>query len=275
MVATTAERKTGGTAVQVPGRGLSWWLTGASEMAKRNIRTILRSPQLVMFALIQPVMFILLFSLVFGGAVDVPGGDYTQFLLPGIFVQMVLFGSVASATMGMSMDMQDGIMDRFRSMPISRSSVLVGRTVSEILRTVVSLVVMIVVGTIIGFRFLGGFLPAIGGIALLLFFGYSLSWLGAFIGVTASGPAAAQQIGLIWMFPFSFLSSAFVPTESMPGWLRVYADHTPMTTVVNSLRALFSGTPVGNNVWVTLAWAVGIILVTAPLSVRKYASQSR
>lgn len=264
-----------GGAALAPRRGLGWWLTGASEMAQRNIRQILRSPQLIMFGLVQPVMFILLFTVVFGGAVDVPGGDYTQFLLPGIFVQMVLFGSVASTTMGVAMDMQDGIMDRFRSMPISRSSVLVGRTVSEILRTVVSLVVMVVVGLIIGFRFLGGFLPALGGVALLLFFGLALSWLGAFIGVSAGSPAAAQQVGLIWMFPFSFLSSAFVPTGSMPGWLQAYADNTPMTTAVNSLRGLFNGTPVGNDILLTLAWSAGIILVSAPFAVRKYGSRSR
>lgn len=273
MVAVTADLRD--STAQTLRRGLSWWLTGASEMARRNIRQILRSPQLVMFGLIQPVMFILLFSVVFGGAVEVPGGDYTQYLLPGIFVQMVLFGSVAGTTMGVAMDMQDGIMDRFRSMPISRSSVLVGRTLSEILRTVVSLFVMVVVGMIIGFRFLGGFLPAVGGVALLLFFGLALSWLGALIGVSASGPQSAQQVGLIWMFPFSFLSSAFVPTASMPDWLRVYADHTPMTTSVDALRGLFTGTPAGDDVLLTLAWSVGIIVVSAPLAVRKYGSRSR
>lgn len=272
MVAMTVDYEDGTLAA--PPRGLGWWITGASEMALRNVRQILRSPQLIMFGLIQPIMFILLFSVVFQDAVDVPGGNYTQFLLPGIFVQMVLFGSVAGTTMGVSMDMQDGIMDRFRSMPISRSAVLIGRTASEILRTLVAFIVMVVVGAIIGFRFLGGILPALGAVALLLLFGYAMSWLGALIGVAASSPAAAQQVGLIWMFPFSFLSSAFVPTDSMPSWLQVYTDNTPMTAAVNALRGLFAGTPVGHDVVLTLAWAIGIVAVCAPLAVRKYGTRS-
>lgn len=258
-----------------PRRGVSWWFVGVSEMARRNVRHILRSPDLISYGLIQPVMFILLFTYVFGGAMDVPGGDYKQFLLPGIFVQLVLFGSVAGTTVGVSTDMNGGIIDRFRSMPISRSAVLVGRTLSEVVRNVVALAVMIVVGLLIGFRFEGGLAAAAGGLGVLLLFGYALSWLGAFVGLTAGSPEAAQTAGLTWMFPFSFVSSAFVPTESMPGWLQVYAEHSPMTTMVNSLRGLFNGTPVGNDVAVTLAWSVGLILLFAGLSVRRYASQSR
>jgi ABC transporter DrrB family efflux protein len=273
MVATAAELRRG--AVLAPRRGLGWWFTGASGMAQRNVRHILRSPELVMYGLMQPVMFVLLFTFAFGGAINVPGGNYKQFLLPGIFVQMVLFGSVAGTTVGLSTDLHSGIMDRFRSMPISRSSVLVGRTASEVLRNILSLAVMVVASLLIGFRFLNGLLPALGGLALLLFFGFALSWLGAFVGLSTSSPEAAQSAGLIWMFPFSFISSAFVPTGSMPGWLQAYANHSPMTTVVNSLRGLLNGTPVGSDIVVTLAWSVGIILLIAPLAVRKYGSQSR
>ncbi|MFJ3232903.1 ABC transporter permease [Streptomyces sp. NPDC086787] len=273
MVATTAALQA--DAEVAPRRGPGWWLNGAAELSRRNLRHILRSPELVMYGLMQPVMFVLLFTFVFGGAMDVPGGSYKQFLVPGVFVQMVLFGSVAGTTIGVATDMSSGIMDRLRSMPISRSAVLVGRTASEVLRNVVSLAVMVVVGLLIGFRFKDGLLPALGGLALLLFFGYALSWLGAFVGMSASSPEAAQSSGLIWMFPFSFVSSAFVPTGSMPGWLQVYADHSPMTTMVNSLRGLFNGDPVAGDVVTTLAWSVGIIVVFATLAVRKYRSQSR
>jgi ABC-2 type transport system permease protein/oleandomycin transport system permease protein len=273
MVSTTADVH--GSRVAVPPSGLSWWVSDVWQMVLRNVRHILRSPELVSYALIQPVMFILLFTFVFGGAISTPGGDYTQFLLPGVFVQMVLFGSVAGTTVGIATDMQRGLMDRFRSMPMSRSAVLVGRTVSEVFRNVVTAVVMVVVGLLVGFQFLEGLLPALGGMLLLLLFGYSLSWFAAFIGLSVGSAEAAQTAGTVWTFPFSFISSAFVPTESMPGWLRVYADYSPMTAVVNAMRSLFSGAPAGTYVLQTLAWSIGLILVFAPLAVRKYRSRSR
>src|SRR5690606_13141865 len=149
------------------------------------------SPELVMFSLVQPVMFILLFAYVFGGAINVEGGSYPQFLLPGILVQMVLFGSVAGTTIGVSTDMSRGLMDRFRSMPMSRSAVLVGRSFSEIVRNVASVLVVVLMGLLIGFRFQGGFLAAIGGVSLLLLFGYALTWVGAVIGLSVPNPEAA------------------------------------------------------------------------------------
>jgi ABC transporter DrrB family efflux protein len=260
----------------VPQRsGLSWWLSDAWQMALRNLRHLKRSPELVLFSLIQPVMFILLFAYVFGGAINVEGGNYPQFLLPGILVQMVLFGSVAGTTIGIATDMERGLMDRFRSMPMSRSSVLVGRTLSEILRNVVAVLVVVVMGLIIGFRFQGGFVSALGGIALLLLFGYALTWLGAMIGLSVPNAEAAQSAGLIWIFPFSLISSAFVPTESMPGWLRIYADASPMTTTVNALRDLFNGNPPGLDALLTVAWSILLIAVFAPLATRKYSLRSR
>ncbi|MCP3820209.1 ABC transporter permease [Streptomyces sp. A3M-1-3] len=273
-MASTTLKPQSDTVTTRPQSGFSWWASDAWEMALRNTRHILRSPDLVMLSLLQPVMFILLFAYVFGGAIDVKGGDYPQFLLPGIFVQMVLVGSAAGTTIGVATDMRHGLMDRFRSMPMSRSAVLVGRTLSEVLRNVVAVSVTLVVGLLIGFRFLDGFLSALGGMLLLLFFGYALSWFGAFIGLSLRNAEAAQAAGTIWIFPFSLISSAFVPTETMPGWLRVYADHSPMTAAVNALRALFSGGPVGSYVLQTLAWSIGLIAVFAPLAVRKYASRS-
>jgi ABC transporter DrrB family efflux protein len=254
--------------------GLSWWLSDAWQMALRNLRHLLRSPELVMFSLVQPVMFILLFTYVFGGAITVEGGNYPQFLLPGILVQMVLFGSVAGTTMGVATDLDRGLMDRFRSMPMSRSSVLVGRTVSEIFRNVVAVLVVVAIGLLIGFRFHGGLLSALGGIALLLLFGYALTWLGAFIGMSMPNAEAAQSAGLIWIFPFSLVSSAFVPTGSMPAWLRAYAEASPMTTTVDALRGLFNGDPAGSDVLLTVGWSLLLVAVFAPIATRRYSRRS-
>jgi ABC transporter DrrB family efflux protein len=278
MVATISDPQTDVVSAQPVG-GISWWVSDAWQMALRNFRHIVRSPELVMFSLLQPVMFILLFTYVFGGAIDVEGGDYPQFLLPGILVQMVLFGSVAGTTIGVATDMDRGLMDRFRSMPMSRSAVLAGRTVSEIFRNVVSVVVMVALGLLIGFRFHTGLLSVLGGMLLLLFFGYALSWFGAFIGMTVRSPEAAQSAGLIWIFPFSLISSAFVPTASMPEWLQVYADYSPMTAAVNSLRAMFSGpwdyaVPDSAYIAQTIGWSILLIVIFAPIAVRKYSSRS-
>ncbi|WP_171116195.1 MULTISPECIES: ABC transporter permease [Streptomyces] len=255
--------------------GLTWWLSDAWQMALRNFRHLMRSPELVMFSLVQPVMFILLFAYVFGGAINVEDGNYPQFLLPGILVQMVLFGSVAGTTIGIATDMERGLMDRFRSMPMSRSAVLVGRTVSEVVRNVVAVLVVVLMGLLIGFRFQGGFLPALGGVALLLLFGYALTWVGAMIGLSVPNAEAAQSAGLIWIFPFSLISSAFVPTNSMPGWLQVYADASPMTTTVNALRDLFNGNAAGTDVLLTVGWSVLLVAVFAPLATRKYSLHSK
>ncbi|MYS81178.1 ABC transporter permease [Embleya scabrispora] len=253
-----------------PGGGIAWWFSDAGEMALRNLKHLRRTPDLMMYALIQPVMFILLFRYVLGGAIDVPGDDYGQFLLPGIFVQMVLFGSVAGTAVGVADDMSKGIMDRFRSMPVSRSAVLAGRTFSELARTLVAVVVMIVVGLLVGFRFDGDPLPMAGAFLLLFAFGYAFSWLAALIGMAVSGPEAAQAGGTAWLFPFTFISSVFVPVSSMPGWLRPYAEHSPVTVVVDTLRAWLGGTDAGSAAWQSLAWTVGIATVCAPLAVARY-----
>jgi len=252
----------------------AWWFSDAVEMANRNVKHILRSPELLMYALIQPVMFILLFTYVFGGAIQVPGDNYRQFLLPGIFVQMVLFGSVAATAVGIADDMQTGLIDRFRSMPVSRSAVLVGRTLSEIGRNVFAVVVMIVAGLLVGFRFHGTAAQTIGGFALLLLFGYAFSWLAACIGISMGSAEAAQTGGTVWLFPFTFISSAFVPAESMPGWLQAYAKHSPVTVMVDTLRAWFDGRPAGSSAWQSLAWSIGLIVVFAPIAVARYRRRS-
>ncbi|MYW05265.1 ABC transporter permease [Streptomyces sp. SID3343] len=243
-------------------------------MALRNLKHLARTPDLLMYALIQPVMFILLFRYVLGGAIDVPGGDYGQFLLPGIFVQMVLFGSVAGTAVGVADDMSKGIMDRFRSMPVSRSAVLAGRTFSELARTLVAVVVMVVVGVLVGFRFDGDPMPMAGAFLLLFAFGYAFSWLAALIGMAVSGPEAAQAGGTAWLFPFTFISSVFVPVSSMPGWLQAYADHSPITVVVDTLRAWLSGNDAGSAAWQSVAWTAGIAAICAPLAVARYRNKS-
>ena len=245
-----------------------WWLSNAWQMALRNLRRIQRTPELVLYAFIQPIMFILLFAYVFGGAIAVD--NYKQFLMPGIFVMMVLFSSVAATTVTLAEDMQRGIVDRFRSMPMTRSSVLVGRTGSEVVRTLVTVIVMIILGLIIGFRFLGGFGPALAAIVLLLLFGYAFSWVGAVLGLTAPTAEAAQSAGTVWLFPFAFVSSAFVPTESMPGWLQAYANYSPVTVTVDALRGAFGSGELGAAAWQSLAWSIGLLVIFAPLATMIY-----
>jgi len=252
------------------GTGLRWWFADTILLGQRNLRGILRSPDLVFYALFQPVVFMLLFVYIFGGAIQVQGASYRQFLLPGIFVQMVIFGSVAATAIGVAEDMQRGVMDRLRSLPIAGSSVLLGRQVTEIFRNLVSIAVMAVAGLIIGFRFQGSVLQTLAGFGLLLSFGFAFSWLAAMIGLSVQSVQAAQSAGLFWLFPFVFLSSAFVPTETMPTWLRIFAENSPVTSVVNALRAWFGGQPAGDSAWVSLAWIVGLIAVFMPLSIARF-----
>ncbi|MFF9511582.1 ABC transporter permease [Streptomyces sp. NPDC014724] len=272
MTSTTLTRESG-TSYTQSRNALGWWLSDVWQMTLRNVRHVLRSPDLVMFSLVQPVMFILLFTYVFGGAIDVGGEHYAQFLLPGILVQMALYGSAAGTTIGVAAEMREGLMDRFRSMPMSRTAVLIGRTLSEIFRNVGVACVTVGVGVLVGFRFHNGLLPALAGLLLLLLFGYAVSWFAAYLGLSVRNAEAAQAVGGVWIFPFTLISSAFVPTDTMPGWLHAYAAHSPMTAAVNALRALFTGGPATSYVLQTVAWSVGLIAVFAPLAVRKYGSR--
>jgi ABC transporter DrrB family efflux protein len=253
---------------------LMWWFSDAWVITLRNLRRIPRQPDILLFGVIQPIMFIVLFRYVFGGAMSsapgVSGGDYAQFLLPGVFVQTVVFGAVAAAAIGTAEDMHKGLMDRFRSLPMSRSSVLIGRTVSDTVRNALTVAVMIAVGMLVGFRFRGSVLGAVGGVALLLLFGFALSWLAVLIGLSVGSVEAAQSAGLMWLFPLTFASSAFVPPETMPGWLRAFAEHNPVSVTVDTLRALFNGTAVGSAGWQVAAWMIGLIAVFLPLSVAKF-----
>jgi ABC transporter DrrB family efflux protein len=251
---------------------LKWWLSDAWVVTIRHLRRIPRQPDMLIFGLVQPIMFIVLFRYVFGGAIgaSVPGNNYAQFLMPGIFLQTVIFGSVATTGIGIADDMQKGIMDRFRSLPMTRTSVLLGHSLADTVRNLLTVAVMVVVGMLVGFRFEGSVLDAVAGLALLLFFGFSFSWLAALIGLSVSSVEAAQGAGMIWLFPLTFASSAFAPVETMPSWLRAFADHNPVTVTVNTLRAFFNGTGLGSDGWQALAWGVGVIAVFLPLAVLKF-----
>jgi len=239
-------------------------------LARRNLKRIPRQPDLLVAYTIQPVMFVLLFVYVFGGAIQTPGFDYVDFLMPGIIAQSIAFGGFTTA-LGLSDDVRKGLIDRFRSLPMSRAAVLLGRTISDIGLNCVSLVVLFSVGFIAGFNFTDATAGEIAlGIFLLLLLGYAFSWVFAFIGLTASSPEAANAYGFTILFPITFLSSAFVPVESMPSWLQPVAEHNPFTTMVDAARALFVGTPAGNDIWLSVAWSVAIALVFGILAVWRY-----
>jgi ABC transporter DrrB family efflux protein len=241
----------------------------AVVIARRNLIGIARTPQLLVFATIQPILFVLLFRYVFGGAIDVPGVSYVDYLIPGIIVQTVVFGATSTAV-GLSEDMSKGIIDRFRSLPMSRAAVLGGRTIADLVRNVFVVLLMIAVGTAVGFRFHNGFLPAVAAVFVALLLGYCLSWVFAFIGLTVADPESAQLAGFLPIFPLVFASSVFTSTESMPGWLQAFAKVQPITRAADTVRALTQGGPVAANLIWTLLWSIAILAVFAPLAVRRY-----
>ncbi len=241
----------------------------AVVIARRNLTRIARTPQLLVFATIQPIMFVLLFRYVFGGAIHVPGISYVDFLIPGIIVQTVVFGATSTAV-GLSEDMSKGIIDRFRSLPMSRSAVLAGRTIADLVRNVFVVLLMIVVGTAVGFRFHNGLLPAVAAVFVALLLGYALSWVFALIGLTVADPETAQLAGFLPVFPLVFASSVFTSIQTMPGWLQAFANVQPITRAANTVRALTQGGPVATNLLWTILWSIAILAVFAPLAVRRY-----
>ena len=239
-------------------------------LARRNLLRIARQPDLLTAFTVQPIMFVLLFVYVFGGAIATPGfDDYTDFLMPGIIVQTMSFGGFVTA-LGLAEDLKKGLVDRFRSLPMARSAVLSGRTLADVATNCVSLAIMTGVGLLVGFTFSASGLEIVAGIGLMLLFGYAFSWIFAFFGLTASSAEAAQAIGFMAIFPLTFASSAFVPAESMPDGLQQFAEANPFTTVVDAMRALWVDTPAGNDIWLAVLWCVGLIAVFAPLSVARY-----
>jgi len=239
-------------------------------VARRNLKRIPRQPDLLIAYTIQPIMFVLLFVYVFGGAIQTPGFDYVDFLMPGIIVQSIAFGGFVTA-LGLSEDVQKGLIDRFRSLPMSRAAVLAGRTFSDVLLNCLSLVVLLSVGFLAGFNFIDSSAgQIILGIVLLLLMGYTFSWIFALVGLFSSSPETANSIGFTLIFPLTFASSVFVPAASMPDGLRQFAEANPFTTWSDAIRSLWIGTPPHSDVWMSFVWIAVLIAVFAPLAVRRY-----
>jgi len=253
-----------------PPQGFSWLLRDSWTEATRHLKALPRNPELLVFAVLQPIMFVVLFVYVFGGSISVPGySNYKQFVIPGIFVQTVLFGSIYTG-LGIAEDLSKGFIDRLRSLPMYSSAYLLGRTMSDVVRNAISFAVMIGVAFIIGFRFEGSLVGALGATLLLFLFAYAFSWIQAYTGLVAGSAEAVNSIAFLWMFLATFISSAFVSPENMPGWLQPIAEHNPVTKVTDASCALYNGRDPGNDVWISLAWAIGITLVFATLSIQRY-----
>ncbi len=259
-----------------PGGRLRWAFADAATVTWRNLINYTRIPDAIFFSSVQPIMFVLLFRFVFAGVIHVPGTSYVNYLMAGVYVQTVMFGSV-STSVGLSEDLHKGLIERFRALPMARSAVLAGRTTADLVRNVWVMILITVVGYAVGFRVQTNFLSFMLGIFVILFFAYSICWGFAIIGLSASNSETAQLAAFPVLFPLVFCSSAFVPVTTMPGWLQAFAKHQPVTQVIDAARQLMLGTNSQQptlwsktNVYVSLAWSVGLLVVLAPLAVRRY-----
>lgn len=246
-----------------------WAIADTLVLAKRGLRHIPRVPEQLIFATINPVIFVLLFRYVFGGAIDTPGMSYSDFLMAGIFVQTVAFGAVNSGV-GLAEDMQKGLIDRFRSLPMSPIAVLSGRILADMVRNSLIIAVGILVGLAVGFRPTAGLAGWIGAIALLFMVSLTVSWVSSTIGVMVKGAEATQSANYLWLLPLTFASSAFVPTESMPGPLRAFADVQPITVIVDTVRAFLFDEKLGATGLAAFAWCIVIIAVCAPIAIQRF-----
>ena len=252
-----------------------WVLSDAWVVTKYNLIAVPRVPELLVFLTIQPILFVVLFRYVFGGAIDTPGLSYVNFLIPGIIVQTVAFGGITTG-IGLAEDLQKGVIDRLRSLPMARFALLAGRTVADIARNMFSIVLMVVVGIIVGFSFQDtDVAKVVAGVLLLLLFGFAFSWIAALIGLSVPNAEVAQSAGFIWLFPLTFASSAFVPVDSMPDWLQAFAEVNPVTVTVNAVRELWLGMPSGNDILWSVLWSLGLIAIFAPLATLRYRRTSR
>lgn len=248
---------------------LRWAVSDVLVIARRNLMALVRIPISLVFALIQPVMFVLLFRYVFGGVIHVPGHSYVNYLIPGILVQTTIFGAVGTA-IGLAEDLQRGLIERFRALPMARMAVLAGRTIADTTRNVAVLVIITVVGYGVGFRPHGGIVAYLQACLLMLLFAYCLSWGFAFIGLSAPNSETAQAMTFPLIFPITFASAIFVPVANMPSWLRPFAINQPVSQTATAVRGLMLGTSHGQSTWIALAWAAGAIILLAPLAVNRY-----
>jgi ABC transporter DrrB family efflux protein len=248
-------------------------LRDTSIITRRNLIRYIRLPQLLFFSSVQPIMFLLLFNYVFGGAlgtsIHVPGGKYIDYLVPGILVQMVMFGGMQTG-IGLADDMSKGIVDRFRSLPMSRAAVVTGRTLSDAIRNVVVILIMLTAGYAIGFRFQDGILSAVELVAVVVLFGFSISWAFALIGMSVKDSETAQLASFVFIFPLTFASTAFVAIQTMPDWLQAFVRNQPISLCVNAARQLALGVDGHGAVWKLLAWSIGLLIVFIPLSMAQY-----
>lgn len=253
-------------------RGLGLVLSGATDIAAvtwRNLLSYRRVPQLLVFSTIQPVIFVLMFRYVFGGAIKVPGESYVNFLMPGIFVQTVVFGSIGTA-IGLATDLNTGLLERFRSLPMARPAVLAGRTTADLVRNVFVVLLMASVGFIVGFTVQTNVLEFIGGLLLIILFGYTFSWIFATLGLWVRDPEAAQAAAFPVLGPLVFASSAFVPTDTMPGWLRVFADHQPVSAAATAARGLMVTGANAGDILQAVAWCLALLAVAIPIAIWRY-----
>jgi ABC transporter DrrB family efflux protein len=248
-------------------------ITDTWAVTRRNLLRYIRLPRLIFFSSIQPIIFLTLFNFVFGGALSNSGaalhGKYINYLLPGIMVQVTLFGGLQTG-IGLARDINSGIIDRFRSLPMSRAAVLAGRTIADSIRNISVIIIMLIVGYLYGFRFSNGAGRAVGMVALIVLFGFAFSWVAAFLGMWLKDEETAQLAGFVFVFPLVFASAAFVPVATMASWLQHFANNQPITFAVSAGRELALGVPGNNAVWKLLAWIVGILVVFIPLSVIAY-----
>jgi ABC-2 type transport system permease protein len=281
MTATTAPAPLAKPGADGPVGRIRWAMHDGLVVTKRNLLQIPRVPELLVFSTIQPIMFVLLFAFVFGGAIPIPGDPspnaYREFLMAGIFVQTIAFNGAATGV-GMADDMQKGLVDRFRSLPMARSAVLAGRTTSDLVRSVLIVVIMSICGLLVGWRIENGFWDALFAYVLILGFGFAMSWVGAYIGLIVPNTEVANTAGFIWLFPLTFLSNAFVPLQGMPSWLQTIATWNPVSSVVAAGRELFGNPnpfigdsfPERHSILMSIIWIVTILAVFAPLAIRRY-----
>ncbi|MFJ3882713.1 ABC transporter permease [Streptomyces sp. NPDC090077] len=277
----TSPNPDSGLAAPRPSGGITQGARDSLVIARRNLIRLTRIPEMVVFGLVQPIMFVVLFSYVFGGSMMIGGSTsaaaYREFLMAGIFAQTVTFAT-AGAGAGIADDMHKGLIDRFRSLPMARGAVLTGRTLADLVQTALTMVVLAVVALLVGWRTHTSPGEVLAGFALLLLLGYAFSWIGALIGLSVRTPEAATSGGLIWLFPVTFISNAFVPTENMASWLQPIAEWNPFSATVQAARELFGNPgvspsdawPMAHPVWASLLWSALIIVVFRTLAVRKY-----
>jgi ABC-2 type transport system permease protein len=263
--------------------GLSQAVNDGLIIAGRNLRRVPRIPELAVFAILQSIMFVLLFAFVFGGAIPLPdGGDYTEFLMPGIFAQTVVFAA-ATTSVGVCDDVSKGIIDRFRSLPMARSAVLSGRSLFDLVYNAGIMVVLMVSGVAVGWRVHTSVPEFFAGVVLLLLFAFAMSWVGIWLGLTVRTVEAANQVGFTVLFPITFISNVFVPPDSLPNWLQPIAEWNPVSALASACRDLWgnpnpyatTGFPAEHPIWLTLIWVVIIVAVFAPLGVHRYRSLNR